>query len=43
MTQAAGWPDMAYNNTYDTHYATKSQYEAALLNITKPNGLNDLV
>jgi hypothetical protein len=40
--QAQGYPHQAYNNTYDLHTISEEDYDQAMTNITKPNGLFDL-
>ncbi|KAK5172754.1 uncharacterized protein LTR77_002874 [Saxophila tyrrhenica] len=42
-TQAQGWPELAYNNTYDHPFGPEKLYEASINNITKPDGLLDKI
>jgi len=37
------YPKMAFNNTYGLQAITEEVYNAALANLTKPGGCNDLV
>ncbi|EXJ66818.1 uncharacterized protein A1O5_10013 [Cladophialophora psammophila CBS 110553] len=38
-----GYPQFAYNNTYDIHFIPEAVYKEAMYNITKPEGCMDLV
>lgn len=38
-----GYPDFAYNNTYDVHLATEAEYVSALQNYTMASGCRDLI
>lgn len=38
-----GFPDFAYNNTYDVHFLPEDVYHEALDNITKPDGCTDMI
>ena len=42
-TAFAGYPQYAYNNTYGVRFGSKALYEAAMHNLTKPDGCIDLV
>ena len=42
-TAITGYPDFAYNNTYDHPFGTKAEYEGSLHNITKSGGALDLI
>ncbi|OAP60446.1 hypothetical protein AYL99_05448 [Fonsecaea erecta] len=38
-----GYPQFAYNNTYDVHFIPEGVYKEAMDNITKPQGCMDLM
>ena len=42
LYQGEGYPEQAYNNTYGLQLISKHDYDQAMSNITKPNGLFDL-